>query len=102
MPAASGRQLRSLQRVFHEIENDVIFIAEDGTYVFYQGQEIFADRMDKRLAEDVIDFTKELKETWAFVCEKDWAYTDSQRVFDVMRKVYHYDIRLTNDLKFKM
>ena len=28
--AASGRQLRSLQRVFHEIENDVIFIAEDG------------------------------------------------------------------------
>lgn len=42
--AASGRSLLSLESVFHGFEEDMAFLAENGSLLSYQGQMIFQDQ----------------------------------------------------------
>ena len=43
--AASGRSLLSLKEVFKEFEDDMVFLAENGSLLSYQGQMLFQDRL---------------------------------------------------------
>ncbi len=45
--AASGRSLLSLKEVFKEFEEDMAFLAENGSLLSYQGQMLFQDRLIK-------------------------------------------------------
>ncbi|MGT2811358.1 Cof-type HAD-IIB family hydrolase [Streptococcus minor] len=43
--AASGRPLLSLKEVFQGFENDMVFLAENGSLLSYQGQMLFQDKL---------------------------------------------------------
>lgn len=43
--AASGRSLLSLKEVFKEFEDDMAFLAENGSLLSYQGQMLFQDKL---------------------------------------------------------
>jgi len=45
--AASGRQFYNIQNQFTAIQNELIFIAENGSYVVYQNQELLVQALDK-------------------------------------------------------
>ena len=47
---ASGRQYYSLLDTFEGISDNLLFIAENGTYVMYRGEEIMVNPLDKDLA----------------------------------------------------
>ena len=45
--AASGRQYYTLAKEFNDIKDDMLFIAENGTFVVYKGKELVVNGLDR-------------------------------------------------------
>lgn len=57
--AASGRQYDSIKNVFRLVDEDIVFIAENGAQIRYQGKDISITPMNRQYAEEII---KQLRE----------------------------------------
>lgn len=92
---ASGRQLATLQAAFVDAPADeMIYIAENGTYVVHGDDEVSTDALDARFVERLIARVRELSahrhDLGAVVCGKRSAYierTDGP-FLDEVRKYY--------------
>jgi Cof subfamily protein (haloacid dehalogenase superfamily) len=87
---ASGRQYFTLQQTFKAIAEDIIFIAENGTYGCYKGQEIAHNPLEKSLSKTLIEKGRLIKDTDIVVCTKAGAYIEnnSQRLIEEVKKYY--------------
>ncbi len=92
---ASGRQYYNLLERFEPIANEVIFIAENGTYVVRQGAELSSDCLTGTVAQDLIRVARELKSRESGVgivlCGKRSAYIErpAPEFFAEAAKYYH-------------
>jgi Cof subfamily protein (haloacid dehalogenase superfamily) len=92
---ASGRQYYNLLERFEPIADEVIFIAENGTYVVRGGQELSSDCLDREVARALIDVTRELArggaDVGAVLCGKSsaWIERADQPFRDEVDKYYH-------------
>ena len=62
--AASGRQYYSLLETFDNIKDDMMFIAENGTFVVYKGKEIVTNSLDRDLAMELINIGRKIDESY--------------------------------------
>jgi Cof subfamily protein (haloacid dehalogenase superfamily) len=78
---ASGRQYYSLLERFAPISDELIFIAENGTYVMRQGVELSSDCLSREAARGLIGVYRELKrgeaDVGAVLCGKRSAYIEA-------------------------
>ena len=92
---ASGRQYESLLSRFTEIADDLVFIAENGTYVVYRGEELSSDPLAPADAQRLVEVGRTLKMWHAGVnmvlCGKRSAYieTDAPDFATEVAKYYH-------------
>lgn len=101
---ASGRQLATLQAAFAEAPDDeMIYIAENGTYVVHGADEVSSDALDPRFVEGLVERVRELTagdyDLGAVMCGKRSAYierTDGPFV-DEVRK-YYAKFEIVHDL----
>ena len=56
---ASGRGLLSLEKLFDEVRGDMIFIAENGSLVEFQGEDLYEATMPREFYLKVFDKLKE-------------------------------------------
>lgn len=56
---ASGRGILSLEKLFHEVRDDIIFIAENGSLVEFQGKDLYEATMPREFYLKVFDKLKE-------------------------------------------
>lgn len=92
---ASGRQYFNLRERFEPIADEVIFIAENGTFVVREGKELSSDCLDAQVARDLIRLSRVVNADFEYIgavlCGKRSAYverTDS-RFLDQVAKYYH-------------
>ena len=89
---ASGRQYFSLLHVFEKYKDDFLFLAENGTMVMYQGEEIFSSPLTQKDADEVREVTKNLPNILRVYCGKKDAYIlksqDIPKYVDEMKKYY--------------
>ena len=91
---ASGRQYATLARQFAEVADDLVFIAENGSYVVRRGEELSSHVLDDALVTDVVETVRGLAssgvDVGAVVCGKRSAYVErSDREFlDEAEKYY--------------
>lgn len=52
--AASGRQYHSIRHLFHEVADDIAYIAENGAHIVYQGKVLSVVEMERKTAEGII------------------------------------------------
>lgn len=52
---ASGRQYYNLLKNFESVKDDTLFIAENGSFVVYRGEELFSDVMNWASVEELIN-----------------------------------------------
>ena len=71
---ASGRQYFSLLKLFDKYKDDFLFIAENGTLVMYQGEEIFSNPLTQKDADEVREVSKTLPNILRVFCGKKNAY----------------------------
>lgn len=75
--AASGRQLFSLETVFKPIQKEMIFVAENGSYVTYKGEELLVQALDRNVVQAAIAQAKQIPDTFIILCGKKMAYIDT-------------------------
>jgi Cof subfamily protein (haloacid dehalogenase superfamily) len=77
---ASGRQYQKLLERFADVADEVVFVAENGTYVVHQGQEISSDCLSLGEARLIIDRVRDAVaggvDAGAVLCGKRGAYID--------------------------
>ena len=76
--AASGRQYYNLLERFKDIKDDMMFIAENGTFVVYKGEELLLNALDKETAIELIKIGRDIKESYVVLCGKKSAYIESK------------------------
>ena len=88
--AASGRQYYSLLETFDNIKDDMMFIAENGTFVVYKGKEIVTNSLDRDLAMERINIGRKIDESYVVLCGKNSAYieSDDDRLVNEVSKYY--------------
>jgi Cof subfamily protein (haloacid dehalogenase superfamily) len=89
--AASGRQYQNLYNCFPDIQDEIIFIAENGSYVMHQGKELHIQPMDRDLTRDILKRTKRLPNVLTILCGKKNAYIDNNDPAFVERLSRYYD-----------
>ena len=75
--AASGRQYYNLLKTLDQVKDDVIFAAENGSYVVYRAQEIHVQAVDKEIVYDLIKIARSIPDTYTIICGKKKAYVES-------------------------
>lgn len=97
--AASGRQYYNLAKRFEKIKDDMMFIAENGTFVVYKGEELLLNALDKETAIELIKIGRHIKESYVVLCGKKSAYIESkdERLIKEVEK-YYEKYKIVNDL----
>ncbi|MEO6549409.1 MAG: HAD family hydrolase [Ferruginibacter sp.] len=89
--AASGRQFYNLLNLFEPIKEDMIFIAENGSYVVYKGEDILVQAMDADIARQQLMEARKIKDVFPILCGRKKAYieNDHPRFIDNVKMYYH-------------
>ncbi len=75
--AASGRQYYKLLDTFDEYKDEMLFLAENGTYVVYKGQELFSNGMSKETVEGILKIARNIPDTHILVSGKKKGYCEA-------------------------
>nr|WP_039948590.1 Cof-type HAD-IIB family hydrolase [Vibrio ichthyoenteri] len=89
--AASGRQYASLKNTFAPIQDEMMFIAENGTFVMHKGVELYSCPLDTQTAREVIIAAREIEGAYTVLCGKNSAYIETQDPVALaeLSKYYH-------------
>lgn len=74
--AASGRQLASLKKEFEEYQDDMEFVAENGTVVEYRGELISEELLSPEVTKGILEKIKGFKNKKVVYCTSDYSYID--------------------------
>ncbi|KJG59036.1 HAD family hydrolase [Photobacterium kishitanii] len=97
--AASGRQYFTLLNMLEPIKDKVLFIAENGTLVMYQGKELYSVTIPKSEIDSIIDVVRNIEDSHIVLCGKKSAYTETkneQAQQEIMK--YCHQIAFVDDL----
>jgi Cof subfamily protein (haloacid dehalogenase superfamily) len=100
---ASGRQYYNLLERFRDVSDEVVFIAENGTYVVRQGREISSDCLAPEVVGRLVLAVRELQDTGVdvgvVVCGKRSAYIErSDPAFLAVVEGYYAQLQVVDDL----
>lgn len=88
--AASGRQYYNLLERFKDIKDDMMFIAENGTFLVYKGKELIVNSLEKNIAKELIEIGRTIPNSYVILCGKNSAYIEShdERLIKQTAKYY--------------
>lgn len=96
---ASGRQYENLRRLFEDVAEELVFIAENGTFVVAHGREIASDCLDLAVAREIARRVRDVPEAGAVVCGKRSAYVERRDpAFLDQVAPYYAKLRVVDDL----
>lgn len=93
--AASGRQYYNLLERFKDMKDNMMFIAENGTFVVYKGKELVVNSLDINLARELIKIGRTIENAFVILCGKNSAYIENrdERLIEQTEKYYaRYEI----------
>lgn len=98
--AASGRTYSSIHSVFGPVEQDMIFISENGANVVCRGYEIFSAPLNKTDARDLIQFVRSMPDWHIVASTTGPAYleNDDKEFQAWLINGYKMDIRVVKDI----
>lgn len=75
---ASGRQMMGITKYFGDTENEMAFIAENGGYLIYKNQELFADKLEEQYVEEIIKAIRGILGATVVISGKKRAYYETE------------------------
>jgi Cof subfamily protein (haloacid dehalogenase superfamily) len=96
---ASGRQYHNLVQQFEDVADELVFIAENGTYVVAHGTEISSDCLALDVARQVVSRVRGIPEAGAVLCGKHSAYIERRDPpFVEQATLYYARLQVVEDL----
>lgn len=74
---ASGRQYANLRKLFAPVENDVLFMAENGALIKYRGKPLYLNPIPEELIQDALDAIRAIPEIFPMLCGSENAYVEN-------------------------
>lgn len=74
---ASGRSYESILGVFPELDNDAVFISDNGACVTEKGQTIVSYAIDRQTVADVVSYIRSVSGSNILVTTEKYSYTES-------------------------
>lgn len=98
--AASGRQWRSIERLFAPIKEKIFYISDNGAYVGCRGRNLFLTPVDRQVVMDMVRDVRECPELDIMISGPDVVYmeTKNQEFVDWMVDSYRFEVRQVEDL----
>ena len=100
--AASGRQYKSMYRLFKDKAEDVIFVSGNGSYIRCRDYDMKEHRMPKDILEQLVNEIRSMEsEGYCFMAEsKETAYVEVNSVEfkELLVNGYHYEITPVKDI----
>jgi len=97
--AASGRQYYNLAKELDAVKDEVIFAAENGSYVVFKDEEIHIQAIDGDIVRELVKISRPIKDTYAVICGKKKAYVESaEPEFINHLKLYFERYEIVEDL----
>ena len=97
---ASGRQYYNLIEKFKGHEEGLIFIAENGTFVAKNNEELFSTHLSKEASHKFIEIARTLPEVYVVLCGKKSAYIEeADEDFKKVVDLYYHHCDIVSDLK---
>ena len=97
--AASGRQYYNLLERFKDIKDDMMFIAENGTFVVYKGKELIVNSLEKNIAKELIEIGRTIPNSYVILCGKNSAYIESHDKRLIKQTAKYYErYKIVEDL----
>jgi len=97
--AASGRQYFNLAKALEPVKDEVIFAAENGSYVIFKDEEIHIQAIEADIVRELVRISRPIKDTYAVICGKKKAYVESDEPeFINHLKLYFERYEVVNDL----
>lgn len=98
--AASGRQYQSLRTLFKPVQDDILYITENGTEIMYKGECIFSMPMSMEVSRQLVRDTRAIPGAECMYCVGDKAYFDKNdpNVYRLMKDEYHFECEMVEDL----
>ncbi|RJX68970.1 HAD family hydrolase [Vibrio sinensis] len=89
--AASGRQYYSLLNTFSSVQDRIVYVAENGTLVMYQGKELYSCTIPKSEIEQIVQKVRAIDGAYFVLCGKRSAYIETQdpQALEEFAKYYH-------------
>lgn len=94
---ASGRQLYNLRNKFGELGSEMVFIAENGSHVFYKGRDLLVQSLPGDKIHMLITMARQVKGVNIILCGKKQAYMESTEPEFIRNVEMYYDRRLLVD-----
>lgn len=98
---ASGRQFYSIRRMFRELGEDIVFIAENGAYISYKSETLSVTPMEQQYTKEIIKDLRELpSDCHIMVSTPEGAYIESKdpEFYDMMINAYCNKVEQIDDL----
>lgn len=97
--AASGRQYYTLLRQFERVKEDIVFLAENGTYVVYRGEVLHRDTMQHNDAAELIKIGRKIDNAFLILCCCGAAYVENiDEHFLTEARKYYFKLEIVEDL----
>ena len=101
---ASGRQYASLRRDFLPVEDDVIFISENGALAMRGGRRLFIDPMPAHTLPRIIGTARTLTHVYPVLCRADVALIEDSASEEFIAETHRYypSVQIVHDLMAHM
>lgn len=99
--AASGRQYQSIANMFEPVKDDIIFLAENGAHICYQGKDISLIEMKREHIEEIVHTIRKLNINGDYIVStNDGSIMDTknQEFIDLITYGYRNKFRLVPDV----
>ncbi len=97
---ASGRQYYSIRNMFHEVADKIMYIAENGAYISYEGKVLGTTIMEPEIVKELIEDLRGFnKECYILVSTPETAYIESKdpSFYDLMANSYCNKVTVIDD-----
>lgn len=88
---ASGRQFYNLRNKFDSLQDDIIFIAENGSYVVYKNTELLVQAMPHTVTMEQLKEVENIPGAYPILCGKKKAYVEDQIPEFIANVKLYYD-----------
>lgn len=96
--AASGRQYHNLVKTFENVKDDIIFAAENGTYIVQNGKELYSNCISSDIIPELCLLAKKLTNCYILLCGKKASYLQCKNEFVIDEvKKYFENVEIVSD-----
>ena len=97
--AASGRQYFNILNKLEHIKEDVIFVAENGSYVVFRDEELLVQAMEPGIVKELLLEARKIPDVFIILCGKKRAYVENEAPqFMENLKMYYNRYEVVDDL----